>query len=502
MERPANFVCVWVGDRYSRDYVEIWANMVLRNSSNIDRALWAVTDRPDELPEGIAAIPADPSIPPSYWAKLQLFSEAMPWEVGDRIVYLDLDVCVTGRLEDLVERKGIPRDHGWPTYNSSVMVWDHGEHRGAWTLFSPEVAMSRAGLIVPPECLPAGVPNGGDQEWLTEIGGWDYLPDTWVVSYRWQAKAWPPNGAKVVQFHGEPKPHEVTEGWVPNVWKVGGFTSLPVMNGVNVTHEQILDNVRSSVLRPLPWFSGFGPHKGRAVIVGGAPSLKDCFVDIRAQKRTGAKVIALNNAWRALVDQGVTPDILVLLDARRENVEFIRDLPVGVKCFVASQCHPDVFDALAGHEVVVWHNGFGTNEGLKEILAPWWEEGPNQRPCVLVPGGGTVGLRALWLCAFSGYRTIHLYGCDSSYADDGKHHAYAQSLNDGERIIEVAMVSGGKERRYRCAPWMARQVEEFRESWADLKREGVTIHVHGAGLLPDVARALRDEERAAMGLAR
>jgi hypothetical protein len=44
---------------------------------------------------------------------------------------------------------------------------------------------------------------------------------------------------------------------------------------------------------------------------------------------------------------------------------------------------------------------------------------------------------------------------------------------------------------------MARQAEEFRGTWFDLKREGVSIFVHGRGLIPDMARALRAEERAA-----
>lgn len=493
-----NFVCVWVGDRYSRDYVEIWLDMVVRNASTLDEfAAFCVTDRPDELPEGIAPIPADPSIPPSYWAKLQLFSPSMPWAEGDRVIYLDLDVCVTGRLEDLVERKGIAADCGWPTYNSSVMVWDHGDHRDAWDRFTPEIMTRSPGPLVPADCLPVGAPNGGDQEFLSELGGWDVFPPEWVASYKWQAKAWPPSGTKVVQFHGEPKPAEVTDGWVPSVWKIGGYTSLPVMNGVNVTHDVILDNVRAAVQRPNDWFSGFGEHKGVAVVVGGAPSLKTSLQDIRARRNWGAKIISLNNSWRTLMAAGVTPDIHVMLDARQENAEFVRDLPTSVRCFIASQCHPDVFDALANHDVVVWHNGFGTNEPLKEILAPWWDEGPNQRPCVLVPGGGTVGLRALWLCAFSGYRRIHMYGCDSSFSDSGQHHAYDQPLNDGDSSMEAVLLINGAERRYRCAPWMLRQTVEFQETWADLKKDGVSIWVHGKGLLPDIARNLRAEEMAA-----
>jgi hypothetical protein len=94
-----------------------------------------------------------------------------------------------------------------------------------------------------------------------------------------------------------------------------------------------------------------------------------------------------------------------------------------------------------------------------------------------------------------------MYGVDGCYAEDGSHHAYAQSLNDGEQVVEVAR----GEKRYRCAPWMARQAMEFDDTWRTLrnyrdfddKPAPVTIHVHGTGLLPDIARSLREEERKA-----
>lgn len=484
-----------VGTAYAMDYVAVLADMIARNASQLERfSIECVTDRPDELPEGVGYIPADPTIPPSWWAKMQLFSPAMPWEAGERVVYFDLDVAITGRLEDLAERKGIIQDWHWPCFNSSVMVWDHGEHRDAWEAFTPE----RVARPASPELaslLPAHAINGGDQELLTEIGGWETFPAEWFASYR-SATAWPPNNCKAVIFHGQPKPHEVSGGWVPNVWKIGGFTSLPVMNGVNVTHDDLAANIRSAVQRDLPWFTGFREGKRRAVVVGGGPSMRDHLAEIRAHKRAGASIISVNNAWRVLVAAGITPDNHVMLDARAENAAFLEGAPEKTRYLVASQCHPDVFDALAGKDVLLWHNGFGDNNVLHELLQPWWDEGPNQRPCVLVPGGGTVGLRALWLCFFAGFRTIHVYGMDSSYADDGRHHAYDQPLNDADRVMEVVLHDPvtGAERHYRAARWMVRQASEFRETWADLRREGVRIFVHGYGLLPDVARSLRAEE--------
>jgi uncharacterized Rossmann fold enzyme len=491
-----NFACVNVGPRYPMSYVEILRDSVLRNASTMDHqvAFWAITDRPDELPEGVYPIPTDPTLP-GWWAKVQLFSPQMPWEDGERVVYFDLDVAITGRLEDLVERKGIIRDWHWPMFNSSVMCWDAGEHRQIWNGFTRDLIDKPAPAEIA-KLLPSGEVNAGDQHWITQCApDWPTFPTDWTASYRY-CQGWPPSGCKVVVFHGKAaKPHEITDGWVPNVWKVGGFTSLPKMTGVNTTEDARIANVRSNSKRDLQWFTGFKDVDATAVVCAGGPSMKDHLSDIGWHARNKAKIITVNNAWRTLVDRGIKPRIHIMLDARPENAEFVKDAPDGMRFFLASQCHDDVFEALADRDVVVWHNGWGTNEPLWNELLPYHDS----KPIIIVPGGCTVGLRALWLCAFSGFRKIHVYGMDSSYADDGSHHAYPQALNDGEQVFDVAM--GGK--TYRCAPWMSRQAVEFEQTWHDLKNfrtpdgrhEPVRLMVHGKGLVPDMARALRAQER-------
>jgi uncharacterized Rossmann fold enzyme len=502
------FVCVNVGQRYPMAYVEILRDMVLRNCSTLDRhvAWFCITDRPKELPQGVYPIAADPTLP-GYWQKVRLFAPDMPWEIGQRVVYFDLDVAITGRIEDLVERKGIIQDWHWPMFNSSVMVWDHGEHREVWLDFGPWV-MERPSRPEIARLLPAGQINGGDQEWITSVDEtptksysvfWEPFPDEWFCSYR-SAQVWPPSGCKAVIFHGAPKPDEVTTGWVPNVWKIGGLTSLPVMKGANTTEDQRLANVEASCKRDLPWFTGFRDEGSSCVIVGGAPSMLEHLADIRFHGRhKKTRVITVNNAWRVLMERGVTPHAHVMLDARPENAEFIKGMPSSIRLLLASQCHPDVFDAAVanGNEIALWHCGYGDNDALWKVLEPYTDT----HPIILVPGGGTVGLRAMWLATFSGFRTLRIYGMDSSYAEDGSHHAYAQALNDGEQVIEV--VRGG--RKYRCALWMTRQAAEFEQTWRDLRTwtdfEGkpapVSIFVHGDGLIPDIAAELRRAERAA-----
>ncbi len=103
--------------------------------------------------------------------------------------------------------------------------------------------------------------------------------------------------------------------WIKGVWRVGGYTAMPELRGMNVTHDFAYDNVRTNVQRDLAWFSGFGDQDKACVIVGGGPSLADSVQSIKDHRRRGAKIISVNNAMRYLIKHGLTPDGHVMLDA-------------------------------------------------------------------------------------------------------------------------------------------------------------------------------------------
>ncbi len=114
-----NVVSVRVGDKYGIEYVTRLHDGIARHLDE-EQAHYCLTDDPDSLPDGIEPILVNPSLP-GWWAKVQLFDlDTMPWRNGAEVLYMDLDVCVTGRLEELPH--GIIRDWHWPTYNSSVFM--------------------------------------------------------------------------------------------------------------------------------------------------------------------------------------------------------------------------------------------------------------------------------------------------------------------------------------------------------------------------------------------
>lgn len=206
-----NVVSVRVGPAYGREYVTILRDMVARNLK-IDHRFWCVTDDPFPA-EGIIWVPHRPELE-GWWQKVALFDPDMPWQ--GRMLYLDLDSAIVGGLDDLAGTEGIIADWHLPGFNSSVMAWDAGEHADIWTRFHPFV--------------PAQLRS--DQDWMNALAygenpratrrtqtEWPILPAGWCVSYRSHAVDGPPAVTKVVCFHGRPKPHEVTEGWVPTVWR-------------------------------------------------------------------------------------------------------------------------------------------------------------------------------------------------------------------------------------------------------------------------------------------
>ncbi|MCR4282381.1 MAG: hypothetical protein NUV72_05075 [Bauldia sp.] len=133
---------------------------------------------------------------PGWWAKIDLFE---PRRFKGRVLYLDLDVTITGPLDGLATYPApfvAIRDFIRPGLNSSVMSWDAGAADHVYENFTPDV-MQRL---------------HGDQDWITEqMPNAARFPMGTCVSYRGHVvpRGRVPKSASVVVFHGSPKPWEV-----------------------------------------------------------------------------------------------------------------------------------------------------------------------------------------------------------------------------------------------------------------------------------------------------
>lgn len=138
----------------------------------------------------------DDSPLPGWWAKIDLFK---PGRFSGHVLYLDLDVTVTGNLDDLADYPGefvICRDWGRFGYNSSVMAWNAGAMDKLYTDFKPEVM----------DLLQ------GDQDFITrQMPGASKFPREWCYSYRLGLKTGYPADMRVCVYHGHPKPWEVND---------------------------------------------------------------------------------------------------------------------------------------------------------------------------------------------------------------------------------------------------------------------------------------------------
>lgn len=245
----------------------------------------------------------------------------------------------------------------------------------------------------------------------------------------------------------------------------------------NSTHEQIFENVRINSARDdVPWLNPVDVHDGHAVMVGGGPSLVGDVEGIRARKANGQTIFALNGAAAFLKSHGIEVDYQLVLDARPENVKFLKDR-AAQKYLLGSQCHPSLFDELRGCDVTLFHWGM---DGILEHL-------PKGRRVTLLAGSYVLGPIAMSAATVLGFRKLHLYGYDSSDADDGSVHAYDQAETDPEKRRLDVIVAG---RKFRCSFAMFKQAETFPQFASMLAEHGCTITVHGDGLLPTVAREM------------
>lgn len=249
---------------------------------------------------------------------------------------------------------------------------------------------------------------------------------------------------------------------------------------VNVEDDQILEHIKSSILRGYPQMRPEPPKDDEICLVGGGPSLADTEHELRDLMYAGAKIVTVNGAYQWCLAHNFFPSMQIVLDARASNARFVSPAIPRCAYVLASQCAPETWDAVAGRQNVwVFHASAGITGPVRELLdahyvKQWYGVG----------GGVTVATRAINLLRMVGYLRFHLFGIDSCWLQ-GKHHAYDQPENADDKRLTLTLSltdDPSTTRAFIVSPWQLKQAEDFLQI-IKVNGEHFVLSVHGYGLI-------------------
>jgi uncharacterized Rossmann fold enzyme len=229
--------------------------------------------------------------------------------------------------------------------------------------------------------------------------------------------------------------------------------------------EQIKVNTARVKGRIEGW-EGDAPRPGPVAIACFGPSLNDTWEQLKGFET----IISCSGAHKFLIERGVIPAYHVEVDPRAHKVKLIGQPHQDVEYLIASTCHPDVLDHLAGYNVKLWHV-FDNQEDAKRTLphGEW-----------ALTGGSSVGLRSMTIARFLGFTDLHVFGMDGNQGTSGKHAAEHPSQPKGHAITVYDGVT------YKTT---ASMLECARQTWHELDQmPGVTAKFYGEGLVQHMAK--------------
>ena len=201
------------GSKYPGNYVERLKAAVKRNLKQEYRFAVFSPEQDDEYLTKI----------PGCFCRLRAFSPE--WQakhnLTDRIVIIDLDVVITGPLDDLFDRsenfvilRGANASNPCPV-NGSIWMLRAGYRPDVWNDFSLEAA-SKIKFFSYPD----------DQAWMDDrmpdAPGWECGPQSGIYSFA--KRGWPssnklPDGARIVVFPGWRDPSKFAHlDWIQKNW--------------------------------------------------------------------------------------------------------------------------------------------------------------------------------------------------------------------------------------------------------------------------------------------
>jgi hypothetical protein len=169
---------------------------------------------------------------PGWWSKMELFRLSGP------VLYFDLDTLIVGNLDTLVDAAGslmpcefaMLRAFRRPIWASGIMMWN-GDCSSLIGSFLADVTSGEFMQYCGATSLQTETGSyRGDQDWIQKI-----IPNHGknIISIQEQVDGIHsyknhivgselPEDAKIICFHGKPRPHELDVPWIKQHWSEHG----------------------------------------------------------------------------------------------------------------------------------------------------------------------------------------------------------------------------------------------------------------------------------------
>ena len=242
VESEKSVICVKWGEKYSAEYVNNLQRMVARNLTYPHRFV-CLTDDDSGLSREVETLKLPRPDLEFCWSKLNVFAKDLD-NLRGTALFLDLDVIVVDELDCLFEyaseetfigpREWAPSSPDAMEYHGSLFRFRIGELGWILEEFLQRRSSKRleevrkwdeylkADAKVTYKDSKTGDEFRSDQVWMSrmvaETGRAPVFPREWSTSYKYHCQQGIPSEAKVIVFHGYPKPHELEDARLLQYW--------------------------------------------------------------------------------------------------------------------------------------------------------------------------------------------------------------------------------------------------------------------------------------------
>jgi hypothetical protein len=154
-------------------------------------------------------------------------------------------------------------------------------------------------------------------------------------------------------------------------------------------------------------------HGTPAFVIGVGPSLDDSIKELKAAKKRSV-IISTDAALRALLANGITPDLVVSFDCKDDQKRLWDTVADKIPCLFNSCTHPSSIASWPGP--ILFYNQYHTQDDLCHRILPVVLPELGQ-----IPSSGTVGNMAIMAAHLMGCNPICAVGMDFCFKQSGDH---------------------------------------------------------------------------------